>query len=161
MGKKILYAFVAILIVIQVVPVERSNPAEQGRLAPPPEVQAVLQKACYDCHSHQTRWPWYAYVAPVSWLVAHDVEEAREHLNFSAWEQYPEKRQMHKLEEIWEEVEEGEMPLWFYVPLHSEAKLSDQDCQILRDWVHATVPADSISDDAGQEEGYEQEESYD
>jgi hypothetical protein len=88
---------------------------------------AILRRACFDCHSNETVWPWYAYVAPVSWLVASDVEEGREELNFSQWDAYNADRQAHKIKECGEEVAEGEMPLWFYVPAHPEARLSQAD----------------------------------
>ena len=75
----LLVAFVA----VQFIPVERTNPpVEPGSLVVPREVEPLLRRACYDCHSHETRWPWYAYVAPVSWLVADDVKDARRHLIF-------------------------------------------------------------------------------
>ncbi len=72
---------------IQLVPVNRSNPTVEADLEAPEAVTAVLRTACYDCHSNETHWPWYSYVAPVSWLVAHDVEEARSEFSFSHWEQ--------------------------------------------------------------------------
>jgi hypothetical protein len=103
----------------------------------PREVQAILDRSCMDCHSHATRWPWYAYVAPASWLVVYDVHEAREHKNFSRWTDYPPDRQREKTEEIWEEVEEGEMPLPPYLWLHPDAKLSDADRETLRTWSQA------------------------
>jgi hypothetical protein len=73
-------------------------------------------------------------VAPFSWLVAHDVSNAREHLDFSAWERYDAREQRKKLEEVWEEVEEGEMPLWYYLLLHPEARLGEDDERRLRAW---------------------------
>ena len=123
-----------LLLAIQLVPVSRDNPPVEQVVPAPPGVIQVLERACYDCHSHETRWPWYANVAPVSWLVADDVAEAREHLNFSTWNRYDEEEKREKLEEIWEEVEEGEMPLWFYVPLHPEAELSDSDEMLIQRW---------------------------
>ena len=72
--------------------------------------------------------------APVSWLVVYDVHEAREHLNFSAWNRYDRVEQREKIEEVWGEVEEGEMPLWYYLPLHPDAALSAADQSLLRDW---------------------------
>ena len=127
----------AALVLIQLVPVERTNPPVTGEVPAPPEVRSVLQRACYDCHSNETRWPWYARVAPVSWLVAHDVEEGREHVNFSTWNEYTAKKQRKKLDEVWEEVEEGEMPLWFYVPLHPDAKLGEADLRAIEAWAKA------------------------
>ena len=137
MWKRIALALVAVLLVAQVVPVARDNPPAQGEVPAPPEIRALLERSCYDCHSRETRWPWYGYVAPVSWLLASDVHEAREHLDFTAWDTYSEKKRRKRIGEVWEEVEEGEMPLWFYLPLHPEARLSQDDLTRLRDWTRA------------------------
>jgi len=127
----------AALVAIQLVPVAPENPPVETEVPAPEAVHAVLRRACYDCHSHETRWPWYARLAPVSWLVADDVSEAREHLNFSTWNRYDASERRELREEVWEEVEEGEMPLWFYTPLHPEARLSDADRATLRNWAEA------------------------
>lgn len=124
----------AIFVLIQFVPVDRTNPPVEGEVPAPPEVREVLQRACYDCHSNETNWPWYSRVAPVSWLVARDVHEGREHLNFSTWNRLSTRDQVEAMRESWEEVEEGEMPLWFYLPPHPEARLSDRDRELLRNW---------------------------
>lgn len=123
-------------IAIQLVPVERENPAvvAEQAFSGPEEVQAVLRTACYDCHSNETHWPFYAYVAPMSWLVAHDVEEGREHLNFSTWGLLSADDQEDLREEIWEEVEEGEMPLPAYLLTHPDARLTDEQKAVLREW---------------------------
>lgn len=122
------------LVVIQFVPVERTNPPVESEVPASPEARAVLRRACYDCHSNETVWPWYSQVAPMSWLVADDVREGREELNFSTWNRRSPKAQAKALHESWEEVEEGEMPLWFYLPLHPEARLSPQDLSVLKAW---------------------------
>ncbi len=127
-------ALVVILIAIQFVPVDRSNPPATADFDGPTNVATVLRTSCYDCHSHETTWPWYSRIAPVSWLVAHDVEEARGHLNFSLWGSYDPKRQERLAEEIWEEVEEGEMPLPAYLLAHSDARLTDAAKATIRDW---------------------------
>jgi hypothetical protein len=134
MKTKILVAFACALLLIQFVPVNRENPPVESEVPAPPQVRQILERSCYDCHSHQTRWPWYGYVAPLSWLVAHDVSEAREHLNFSTWDRYDAKKRRKNLEELWEEVEEGEMPLWYYLPLHPEARLGEAELAQLRSW---------------------------
>lgn len=122
---------------MQLYPLDRSNPPVVREVDAPPEVKAVLERACYDCHSHQTRWPWYAWVAPVSFLVVHDVSEAREHLNFSDWGRYTPEKARKKIDEILEEVEEGEMPLFYYLPLHPEAELATEDRLAIEEWVSA------------------------
>jgi hypothetical protein len=129
-----LLALAVVIVLIQLVPVDRTNPPVEQEVAAPPEVRSVLARSCYDCHSHETVWPWYSRIAPVSWLVAHDVEEAREHLNFSTWNRLDAGKRAEALEEIWEEVSEGEMPLWYYLPLHPGARLSRQDLELLRGW---------------------------
>lgn len=137
---KIAVAIVIVLVVIQLIPVTMSNPPVEEELLVSPELKAILKRACYDCHSHETIWPEYSRVAPVSWLLAWDVREGREELNFSTWNRYGQKKRNKMIKEIWEEVEEGEMPPWFYLPLHPEARLSDQDRGVLRDWA-AGVPS--------------------
>ena len=136
----ILPGLVIIFILIQFIPVDRSNPPVQQDVNAPGEVKSVLKQSCYDCHSNETRWPWYSQVAPISWLVAGDVAEGREHLNFSEWNRIDAYEQQKVVEEIWEEVDKGEMPLWFYLPLHPEARLTDTDRSVLRDWEQAIKP---------------------
>ncbi|GJL62938.1 MAG: hypothetical protein NPIRA04_15920 [Nitrospirales bacterium] len=119
---------------IQLIPVTQSNPAVIKEVDAPPHIQSILKRACYDCHSHETVWPWYSQVAPASWLLAWDVQEGREELNFSIWNQYVSKKKDKKLKEIAEEIDEGDMPPWFYLPLHPEAQLSSQDKHQLREW---------------------------
>jgi len=78
----------ALFLLLQLWPAGRSNPPVAGELAGPPEVKAILARCCYDCHSNETRWPWYAYVNPVAFFVVHDTDEGRRKLNFSIWESY-------------------------------------------------------------------------
>ncbi len=133
-SKIILIGLVALLIALQFVPVDRSNPPERGQPATPAELQTVLRRACYDCHSNETVWPWYARIAPASFLVARDVKEGRRGVNFSTWEKYDEKRRTRKLREIGKEVETGSMPPAYYVLLHPEAKLSAADRDLVVKW---------------------------
>lgn len=127
-------ALVVILIAIQLVPVDRSNPPVVADFDGPSQVRAVIRTSCYDCHSHETTWPWYSRVAPMSWLVAHDIEEGRDHLNFSLWGSYDQKRRAKLAEEMWEEVEEGAMPLRMYLLAHPGARLDEAARTTLRDW---------------------------
>ena len=99
-----------------------------------PEVGAILDRSCNDCHSNQTVWPWYSQLAPVSWLLTRDVNEGRQQVNFSEWGTYNQRKAARKLKEMCEQVEHNEMPLWFYLPLHPTAKLSDADRKTLCDW---------------------------
>jgi hypothetical protein len=138
-GRVVLGTVVAVGAGIQLVPVDRSNPPVSGTVDAPAEVMAVLRKACFDCHSNETSWPWYSYVAPVSWLVAHDVEEGRKELNFSAWASLEAKKRAHKRKEVWEEVAEGEMPLRPYLLTHPQAKLDAAELETLRVWANGSV----------------------
>ena len=114
--------------------IARSNPPVTGDIGAPPEVAAVLRRACYDCHSHETVWPWYSRVAPISWLVAHDVREGREELNFSAWDRYDPAKRRKKLAKTVEEVDEEEMPPWYYALVHPDARLSAAERELVRAW---------------------------
>jgi len=123
-----------VLVAIQLIPVPRTNPDDRRGPGAPPEVEAVLRRACYDCHSHETVWPWYSRVAPASWLVAWDVHEAREHLNLSTLQDISPDTQAKIRAAVIEEVEEGAMPLWYYLLAHPEARISEEDLGILRSW---------------------------
>jgi hypothetical protein len=142
MLKKILIAAVALLVAIQLVPVGRTNPPTTSKVDAPQEALAVLERSCFDCHSNESRWPWYAYVAPVSWLVTHDVKEGREHVNFSEWAQYDAEKVADILKDVRDEVEEGNMPLPIYLFMHRDARLSEQDRQTLYAWAEGrSAPA--------------------
>ncbi len=119
--------------------VKKENPNDLMATSPVPgDVASLLRHACYDCHSNETVYPWYARVAPVSWLINHDVEEGREELNFSEWNSLKPAKKLKKLDKIKEEVvEEGDMPMAIYVVLHKKARLSDADRQKIGAWVDA------------------------
>lgn len=129
-----------VALAIQVVPYGRdhSNPPV---LAEPdwdqPRTRELFFRACKDCHSNETAWPWYASVAPFSWLVQHDVEEGRSHFNVSEWG----VAEKNHGDEAAEMVEEGEMPPWFYLPAHPEAWLTDEEQAALIAGLEATFPA--------------------
>ena len=130
---------VGIAVLIQVVPVARSNPPVETEVGAPPDVRAILKRACYDCHSHETAWPWYSAVAPVSWIVAHDVREGRAELNFSTWNRIPAGRRAGKIGKICEEVAGRDMPPWYYPVAHPHARLSPEDRAKLGAWA-ACIP---------------------
>jgi hypothetical protein len=127
---------IAILLLSQLIPVTRSNPPVSGEILTPVEISGILRKSCYDCHSHQTNWPWYSRIAPVSWLVIQDVEEGRAHLNFSTWNNYNSREKIKIYEEMREVLEKEEMPLKPYLWMHSEAKLSEKDLNHLFHWLN-------------------------
>lgn len=137
MLKKIGIGLVIILALMQFKQIDKTNP-EYNEVEdfititqPSEEIATLIKAACYDCHSHQAKYPWYSNVAPISWMVEHHIEEGREHLNFSKWGSYDTKKANHKLEECIEEIEEGEMPMKPYVVMHSEAKMSKEQKKAL------------------------------
>ena len=129
-----LIILIVILVAIQFIPVDKTNPTVTAELDVPREVISVFKRSCYDCHSNETVWPWYSNIAPVSWLVAGDVNDARAHLNFSEWENLSRKDRVKMKEEIWEEIEDEKMPLWKYNILHPDASLKQKDKDLIRDW---------------------------
>ncbi|MHB8098637.1 MAG: heme-binding domain-containing protein [Sulfuricurvum sp.] len=130
MKTKIFAAVVITAVAIQFIPYGKDHtnpPIISEPTWDSPRTQELFNNACADCHSHQTKYPWYSNVAPVSWLIARDIQEGREHFNVSAWGQ----QKKNEGKEAAKEVREGEMPLWFYLPTHPEAQLSDTEKQEL------------------------------
>jgi len=123
--------------------VDRNNPAIDPAktifaVQPmPAKVQSMFQSSCKDCHSNETYWPWYSHVAPVSWLVAHDVHEGRRSLNLSEWATYSEKRKEHKLEEICEQIVNGDMPDGKYTFIHRDKKLTQEQKDAVCEWTQS------------------------
>ena len=132
--KKALIILIVILIAIQFIPVDKTNPTVTAELDAPTEIISIFKRSCYDCHSNETAWPWYSNIAPVSWLVAGDVKDARAHLNFSEWGNLSRKDRVKMKEEIWEEIEKEKMPLWKYNIMHPEASLTQKNKDLFRDW---------------------------
>jgi hypothetical protein len=127
----------ALLIVIQLVPYGRAHsnpPLVEEPAWDRPATRELAQRACFDCHSNQTRWPWYSHVAPVSWLVQHDVDDGRKHLNFSEWQ-----KKYKDADDAPELVKEGEMPLSIYLWMHAEARLSAEESKALAEGLTTTV----------------------
>lgn len=124
----------AALAGIQFVPVERTNPPVRLDVSAPAAVDSVLRRACYDCHSNETRWPWYSRVAPVSWFVVDHVHDGRGDLNFSEWPAFDFELQAGLFHDIEEQVSEDKMPLRSYRLLHPEARLSQRDREVLLRW---------------------------
>ncbi len=119
--------------------------------AVPADVQSILKTSCYDCHSNNTVYPWYAEIQPAAWWLADHIKEGKRELNFSEFASYRIGRQYRKLEEVNKEVKENEMPLESYLWIHKNAKLSDEQKLTLANWVtavrdtiKANYPADSL-----------------
>ena len=132
-----LIATLTLFLAIQLVPYgwwHANPPVTQDAPWPDAESAAIARESCYACHSNETDWPPHSYVAPFSWLVRRDVEEGRDELNFSTWNDYSTRQQVHKLKESWDQVAAGEMPPWFYLPVHRDARLSVADREILGRW---------------------------
>jgi hypothetical protein len=137
--KILLIIFILLFIIIQFIPVEKNNPKSEGVISSSGQISEILSRSCYDCHSNETKWPWYSKIAPISWRIAEHVEEGRKHLNFSTWGKYNLDQKRRRLNEIVEEVEEGGMPLKDYLLLHKEARLSDLDKALLKQWVNEQI----------------------
>ncbi len=135
--RKIFIGLVVFAVLSQLIPLSRSNPPVTFRIEVPQEVQAILSRSCFDCHSNETAWPWYSWVAPVSWLVVFDVHDGRRHLNFSTWGEYPKEKQEKLRKEIWKTVDEGDMPPFQYLPAHPNARLSEKDKTVVNAWTTA------------------------
>lgn len=140
MAKRILYVFAAIFVGLQFFRPERNAAAAPSsddlihRLAPPPHVRAVLQTSCYDCHSNQTKYPWYAELQPTAWLLDQHVRDGKRQLNFSTFGKLPTKQAKAALESCADEVSENRMPLKSYCWIHHDARLSDEEAQAVAAW---------------------------
>lgn len=138
--KRILSVLLVILILIQFIRIDKNNPPVDPEkdliniLQPPDDLAHIMKVACYDCHSHHTTYPWYTNIAPFSFWIKHHINEGRHHLNFSEWGTYNDKRAHHKLEECYEEVLEGHMPIPSYTWMHQDAKLDDAQRRALAGW---------------------------
>lgn len=158
MLKKILLGLGAILVIIQFIRPEKNLSDDQTyavatKYAVPDNVKNTLKVACDDCHSNKTEYPWYANIQPVAWFLDHHVTDGKRHLNFSNFTSRPVAYQNHKFEETIEMIKENEMPLpsYTYFGLHSGAKLTEDQKQILIKWAEtnmdslkAQYPADSL-----------------
>ena len=138
---KLFIGGVVIAVLIQFIPYGKTytNPPIIGEPTwDSPQTKELFDKACSNCHSNQTTYPWYSKVAPISWLVASDVEEGREHFNVSAWG----AQKKNKGDEAAKELKGGDMPPWFYLPTHPEAKLTEVQTQELINGLEKTFGKD-------------------
>lgn len=152
-----LAALAVFLIAAQFFGIDKTNPPVDtskefmALTSPPADVAEMLRDACYDCHSHETQYPWYANVAPVSWWLAGHIEEGRKELNFSIWGDYPTDKATHKAEESGEEVADKHMPLTPYLATHSTARLSEAQRERLSTWFMALADTRDVSERLRQE----------
>jgi len=140
--KNIALVMLVILLGIQFIRIDKSNPPlnpSEDFIAvskPPENVTLILKKACYDCHSNETVYPWYSNIAPASWWLKSHIDEAREALNFSEWTDYSGKEKSKKIHKAAEEVKEGAMPLSSYTLIHFKSKLSNDEKATLSNYFH-------------------------
>ena len=138
----ILLLVIFAVIILQLYKPDTVNPVESRtksitlNIRVPENVQRKLEAACYDCHSYRTEWPWYSTISPIVYLIKSDVDEGREHLNFSIWSDYDKQDQIDLLNEIEKVVKKGEMPLTMYTLFHPSAKLSDQETELITEWAN-------------------------
>jgi hypothetical protein len=126
---------VVVLFIINLIPVNLSNPPITSDIKTPDNVKMILRESCYDCHSNETTWYWYTNYAPISWLIAHDVNEGREYLNYSTWDKYSIDEKKELMYESIEEIKEGEMPIKIYELIHPNSKISEEELNILTTWI--------------------------
>lgn len=127
----------------QLITVEHANPPVPPGARPiaPAQIEALLTRACYDCHSDRTRWPWYSWIAPVSWLVARDVALGRKQLNFSDWGSYYPQTRIRKLQWMGRALRERSMPPWSYRLMHPQARLTGDQRAALLGWIESGISA--------------------
>ena len=131
------------LLAAQIVTVKRTNPLSFGTLVAAPEIAATLKRACYDCHSNETRWPRYSRVAPLSWFVVYDVTLGRKEVNFSQWGSYYPATRRRKLEWMARALHKEKMPPWYYRLLHPGARLTEADRAALEQWIQSALATPS------------------
>jgi hypothetical protein len=143
MRKKILITLAILLVIIQFIHPEKNKaPGRQANalatlITVPDNIKNIFAKACNDCHSNNTRYPWYSRIQPVDWWMNNHVREGKRELNFDEYANRPLRYQYHKMEEIADEVEEGEMPLDSYTWMHRDARLTETEKKEVIDWANS------------------------
>lgn len=141
--KKILLVLLVAFIAIQFVQPARNTsvhvlPTDISTTVSVPEnVHAILQTACYDCHSNNTNYPWYNYTQPAAWILANHIKNGKKDLNFSEFGSYPKRRQQSKLKAIADQVRDGEMPLYSYSVIHKNARLTKEEKLVIMNWAQS------------------------
>ncbi len=145
MKKKIGIGIVVLLVIMQFFRIDKSVPEHNSNddilvMNPASEhVGQLVKAACYDCHSYETKYPWYTNVAPLSFWIKGHIKAGRQKLNFAEWASYSEDKRNHKLEESIEEMMDNHMPLKSYTWLHPEAKLGDKDKKDIAEWMKSQI----------------------
>ena len=136
----ILLVLLGVFVIIQIIPANRpqnENPGDYDFFEAnnvPDNIEQLIRSSCFDCHSQEVKYPWYSYVAPVSWIVSRDVRMGRTHLDFSKWNKLEKRDRIKMASEIGEEVEEGTMPMAIYILMHAEADLSQEQRESILVW---------------------------
>ncbi len=145
--KKVLLTLIIVFIAIQFIQPAHNN---NGQVVPaditlsvnvPANVLSVFQRACYDCHSNNTKYPWYMNIQPMGWMMANHINEGKANLNFSEFGNYSKRKQANKLRAVAKSIDEGSMPIWSYKLMHSEAKLSNESKGLIANWVLSCAKA--------------------
>ncbi|MCG3687608.1 heme-binding domain-containing protein [Aliarcobacter butzleri] len=133
--KRFLLILLGLFLVIQLIPTSKENEVVDKSLEITAEegIMDILRTACYDCHSNETVYPWYSYIAPFSWTISKHVKEGKKALNFSIWETYTEKEKEEHLKDIYRTIYAA-MPLQPYLLIHTKANISSEDRKVIRDW---------------------------
>lgn len=145
--KKVLWILLAVFVLMQVIRPTKNlddkvSPEALNQITEvPADIEAILERSCYDCHSNNTHYDWYHEIAPISWLVSSHVKEGKEHLNFDTWAAYNSHQKEHVLSDLDESIRKREMPLALYIVFHPEARISEVDNQKLLDWIDS-LPKD-------------------
>lgn len=141
MAKKILIGLLVIILLIQIMQPTKNQSDKLSEndisktYALPALVHDTFVNKCYDCHSNNTRYPWYVYVQPIGWWMASHIKEGKDELDFSEFKTYSEKRANHKLEEISEQIAEGHMPIKSYLWLHPDSKVTPEEADAINAWI--------------------------
>lgn len=139
--KKVLLGLLVILVIIQFVQPARNKSGQvmpndiSNMVSMPVEVQGVLKKACYDCHSNNTNYPWYASLQPMNWFLSNHIQSGKAELNFNEFGSYSPRRQQSKLRAIENSLKDGSMPLSSYMLIHRNAILSEAEKSLLMNWI--------------------------
>jgi Haem-binding domain len=135
----IIFIFILLVLLgIQFIPIKKTNPIITQDIQAPAEVKSILRSSCYNCHSNETKWPWYSNFAPVSWMIINDVEDARNKLNFSTWNKISFEKKEELMKDIWDEIRQEDMPLTLYTYVHPESKLDLLQKNIIKKWITGT-----------------------
>jgi hypothetical protein len=153
MTRIILFSMLIVIVVIQFFQPEKND--NNGRESPdkitrlysiPADVQTILKRACYDCHSNTTRYPWYTHIQPVGWLMAAHIRDGKKELNFDEYGTYSSKRQRNKMKRMKEQVTTGKMPLSSYTLIHADARLTTAQRELISNWIDSTLQRNSGAD---------------